>query len=122
MSLMFPTIYGMALGGMDGRARKAGAAGLIMAIVGGAILTKWMADIISSQIVTENGKVVKGVAAAGSRLMNLVPGFSSEVNWEYGTSAAALRASFAVPAICFAAVLVYALAFSGNRKGKEERK
>jgi hypothetical protein len=52
--------------------------------------------------------------------MALVPGFSQEVNWEYNTSAAALRASFAVPAICFAAVLAYALAFSGNKKGKAE--
>ena len=120
MSLMFPTIYGIALGGIDRRAHKAGAAGLIMAIVGGAILTKWMADIVSSQLVMEGGKVVKGVTAAGSAFMALVPGFSQDVNWEYNTSAAALRASFAVPAICFAAVLAYALAFSGNKKGKAE--
>ena len=46
MSLMFPTIYGIALGGIDSRAHKIGAAGLIMAIVGGALLTPWMAQII----------------------------------------------------------------------------
>jgi FHS family L-fucose permease-like MFS transporter len=37
LSLMFPTIYGVALKGL-GPATKFGAAGLVMAIVGGAIL------------------------------------------------------------------------------------
>ena len=91
-----------------------------MAIVGGAILTKWMANIVSSQLVMEGGKVVQGATAAGSAFMALAPGFSREVNWEYNTSAAALRASFAVPAICFAAVLAYALAFSGKKEEKTE--
>jgi FHS family L-fucose permease-like MFS transporter len=38
MSLMFPTIYGVALHGL-GEDTKFGAAGLVMAIVGGAVLT-----------------------------------------------------------------------------------
>ena len=38
MSLMFPTIYGVALGGV-GEDAKIGASGLIMAILGGALLT-----------------------------------------------------------------------------------
>ena len=46
MSLMFPTIYGIGLGGIDPRAHKLGAAGLIMAIVGGALLTPGMATIM----------------------------------------------------------------------------
>jgi FHS family L-fucose permease-like MFS transporter len=37
LSLMFPTIYGVALHGL-GPATKFGAAGLVMAIVGGAIM------------------------------------------------------------------------------------
>ena len=37
LSLMFPTIYGVALRGL-GPATKFGAAGLVMAIVGGAIM------------------------------------------------------------------------------------
>src|SRR4029450_3886891 len=37
LSLMFPTIYGVALKGL-GPATKFGAAGLVMAIVGGAIM------------------------------------------------------------------------------------
>lgn len=39
MSLMFPTIYGIALGEVDPKYAKIGASGLIMAILGGAILT-----------------------------------------------------------------------------------
>jgi len=38
MSLMFPTIYGFALDGL-GEDAKIGASGLIMAILGGALLT-----------------------------------------------------------------------------------
>lgn len=102
MSLMFPTIYGIALGGIDKRAHKAGAAGLIMAIVGGAILTYWMAAIISS---------------TDSIWMKIIPScYSTVVNGDLETSAASLRASFIVPAICFAVVLVYALMFSGKKE------
>lgn len=45
MSLMFPTIYGIALNGLDEDA-KFGAAGLIMAILGGSILPPLQASII----------------------------------------------------------------------------
>ena len=45
MSLMFPTIYGIALKGMGDDA-KFGAAGLIMAILGGSILPPMQASII----------------------------------------------------------------------------
>jgi FHS family L-fucose permease-like MFS transporter len=116
MSLMFPTIYGIALGGIDKRAHKIGAAGLIMAIVGGAVLTKWMANIISSQLVLDAGEVVKGAVRQGSCFLKLAWGCSQEINWEYSTSEAALRASFVVPAICFAVVLAYALIFSKGKK------
>ncbi|MBR0197759.1 MAG: L-fucose:H+ symporter permease [Kiritimatiellae bacterium] len=115
MSLMFPTIYGIALGGIDKRAHKIGAAGLIMAIVGGAILTKWMANVISSQLVIDGGNIVKGIVKDGSWFLKLVPA-SSEVNWELNTSAAALRGSFAIPAICFAVVLVYSILFRTKKK------
>ena len=36
MSVMFPTIYGIALNGLDEEQSKIGAAGLVMAIVGGS--------------------------------------------------------------------------------------
>ncbi len=45
MSLMFPTIYGIALEGMGDDA-KFGAAGLIMAILGGSVLPPFQAAII----------------------------------------------------------------------------
>ena len=45
MSLMFPTIYGIALGGI-GEDAKLGAAGLIMAILGGSVLPPVQAAII----------------------------------------------------------------------------
>ena len=45
MSLMFPTIYGIALEGLGDDA-KFGAAGLIMAILGGSVLPPMQASII----------------------------------------------------------------------------
>lgn len=96
MSLMFPTIYGIALSGVDPRAHKIGAAGLIMAIVGGALLTPWMAAIIGD---------------ATSVWTRLVPMFSSTWDADLMLSRASLRASFVVPAICFSVVFAYAVAF-----------
>ena len=45
MSLMFPTIYGIALQGLGDDA-KFGAAGLIMSILGGAVLPPLQASVI----------------------------------------------------------------------------
>ena len=104
MSLMFPTIYGIALGGVDPRAHKIGAAGLIMAIVGGALLTPWMASIIGDP---------------SSVWTRLVPMFPAEWDSNLCLSEATLRASFAVPAICFAVVLAYSLIFRNNQSVKE---
>lgn len=52
MSLMFPTIYGIALRGL-GDAVKLGAAGLVMAILGGAVITPLMGWYIDVQIVNK---------------------------------------------------------------------
>ena len=95
------SVVGIALGGIDSRAHKIGAAGLIMAIVGGALLTPWMADIIGS---------------ADSFWCRLVPMFSSEWDSTLKLTQMSLRASFVVPAICFAVVLVYALAFRPGKR------
>ena len=100
MSLMFPTIYGIGLGGIDPKAHKLGAAGLIMAIVGGALLTPWMAAIIDNP----------GFWA------NFVPMFDKAVDPNLHASSVSLRASFFVPVICFAGVGIYALMFSGKGK------
>jgi FHS family L-fucose permease-like MFS transporter len=48
MSLMFPTIYGIALDGLGDDA-KFGAAGLIMAILGGSVLPPLQAAIIDQK-------------------------------------------------------------------------
>lgn len=48
MSLMFPTIYGIALDGISGDDAKIAAAGLIMAIVGGTFLPLLQAGIIDN--------------------------------------------------------------------------
>ena len=49
MSLMFPTIYGLALGGVQDDA-EVGSAGLIMAILGGSVLPAVQAMIIDSNV------------------------------------------------------------------------
>ena len=85
MSLMFPTIYGIALRGL-GAEVKFGAAGLIMAILGGAIITPIMGWLVDS-----------------SALSFMVSGFSA--------AEAAIRTAFYLPVVCFAVVLGYSLAF-----------
>lgn len=45
MSLMFPTIYGIALDGIGGEQAKIAASGLIMAILGGALITPVQAAV-----------------------------------------------------------------------------
>jgi FHS family L-fucose permease-like MFS transporter len=77
MSLMFPTIYGIALRGLGDDA-KLGAAGLIMAILGGSVMPPMQGAIIDLQTV----------------------GFG-------GFSFAAVRASFVLPLICFAVITHY---------------
>jgi len=77
MSLMFPTIYGIALKGV-GQDAKLGAAGLIMAILGGSVMPPLQGAIIDLEIV--------GLA---------------------GVSFPAVRASFGLPLICFAVIALY---------------
>lgn len=81
MSLMFPTIYGIALSGMGDEA-KLGSAGLILAIVGGALMPPLQGRIID---------------AGGTGLNDLkILGFIPEVN-----------ASFILPLICLVVVAIY---------------
>lgn len=75
MSLMFPTIYGIALKGLNEEQSKIGAAGLVMAIVGGALMPKWQGMIIDA-----GGNAVNDITLAGV----------SEVNF-----------SFILPLLCF---------------------
>ncbi|MGN0846663.1 MAG: sugar MFS transporter [Kiritimatiellia bacterium] len=106
MSLMFPTIYGIALEGLAPSAFRLGAAGLIMSILGGAIVTAWMGGVLG---------------AKESAFFALVTGADAAFDVNLMTSDLALRASFAIPAICFAVVLVYALVFRRGRAGEERQ-
>ena len=102
MAILFPTIYGMALGGLDSKCFKLGGPGMIMAILGGAVITPWMAQVIS---------------AKESVFFKLVPMMSFEWDANLRTSSGALRASFFIPAICFVAMFAYAVVFRGSGRG-----
>ncbi len=90
MSLMFPTIYGIALKGMGDEA-KLGSAGLVMAIVGGALMPPLQASILDW-----GGPGFSDVA---------ILGFIPEVKF-----------SFVLPLLCLAVVGVYSYR-SINRAG-----
>jgi FHS family L-fucose permease-like MFS transporter len=83
LSLMFPTIYGLALQGL-GEDAKFGSAGLVMAILGGAILPMVHAAVMD-QVGPAMGYVVPGVclalvgAYALFDLRNTRPAISDEV-------------------------------------------
>lgn len=81
MSLMFPTIYGIALTGLKEEEAKIGAAGLVMAIVGGALMPKFQGMIIDL-----GGNAVNDISIMGV----------SEVNF-----------SFILPLICFLFIAYY---------------
>ena len=59
---MFPTIYGIALEGLHEEESKIGAAGLVMAIVGGALMPKLQGIIIDAGGVGVSDVSIAGVA------------------------------------------------------------
>jgi len=81
MSLMFPTIYGIALEDLDEKESKIGAAGLVMAIVGGALMPKLQGMII----------YLGGSGVNDTRIIGV-----SEVNF-----------SFLLPLLCFLFIAYY---------------
>lgn len=83
MSLMFPTIYGIALADLSEEQSKIGSAGLVMAIVGGALMPKLQGIIID----------IGGNGVADSKIMGV-----SEVNF-----------SFILPLLCFIYIAWYGL-------------
>ena len=83
MSLMFPTIYGIALGDLTEEQSKVGSAGLVMAIVGGALMPKLQGMIIDAG----------GSGVADTKIMGV-----SEVNF-----------SFILPLLCFVYIAWYGL-------------
>lgn len=80
MSLMFPTIYGIALHDLTPNDAKLGSAGLIFAIVGGALMPRLQAGIIDGDGMTFGGIVLESV-----------------------------RVSFFLPVICFIVIAIYGI-------------
>jgi FHS family L-fucose permease-like MFS transporter len=78
MSLMFPTIYGIALDGLTPNDAKLGSAGLIFAIVGGAFMPRLQGKMIDAEGMTILGQSLESV-----------------------------RVSFFLPAICFVVIAIY---------------
>lgn len=85
MSLMFPTIYGIALDGLKGDA-KLGAAGLIFAIGGGCLMTPMQGAIMD------------------------MPAFEIA-----GMTLSSTRASFFLPALCFVVIAIYGICVKTHR-------
>lgn len=83
MSIMFPTIYGIALSGLKEEQAKIGAAGLVMAIVGGALMPQLQGLIIDLGGVEVNNILVLGVP---------------EINF-----------SFVLPFLCFLFITYYGI-------------
>jgi FHS family L-fucose permease-like MFS transporter len=83
MSLMFPTIYGIALEGLTEDESKIGAAGLVMAIVGGALMPTLQGMILD----------IGGSGYTDTLILGV-----SEVNF-----------SFVLPLLCFAFVAFYGM-------------
>lgn len=78
MSLMFPTIYGIALDGLTPNHAKLGSAGLIFAIVGGAFMPRLQGGMIDGPGATVLGQALESV-----------------------------RVSFVLPAACFVVIALY---------------
>jgi FHS family L-fucose permease-like MFS transporter len=83
MSVMFPTIYGIALQDLNENVSKIGAAGLVMAIVGGALMPKLQGNIID----------IGGYAVNDIKILGV-----SEINF-----------SFILPLICFIIVILFGI-------------
>jgi FHS family L-fucose permease-like MFS transporter len=83
MSLMFPTIYGIALNDLTEEQAKVGSAGLVMAIVGGALLPMLQGMIIDAG----------GSGVSDTKIMGV-----AEVNF-----------SFILPLLCFIYIAWYGL-------------
>lgn len=92
MSVMFPTIYGVALNGLNEEESKIGAAGLVMAIVGGALMPK-----LQGMIIDVGGNAVDDIRITGV----------TEVNF-----------SFVLPLLCFVYIAWYGLQVFKKYEGK----
>lgn len=95
MSLMFPTIYGIALDGLSPEDAKLASAGLIFAIVGGALMPPLQGRIID---MGTDGMLQIGAASIES-----------------------VRVSFLLPLACFAVIAVYGFLTANHRRALAAR-
>jgi FHS family L-fucose permease-like MFS transporter len=91
MSLMFPTIYGIALEGLTEDESKIGAAGLVMAIVGGALMPTLQGSVLD----------IGGPGYTDSLFLG-VP----EINY-----------SFFLPMVCYILIAIYGSRVIGKHPG-----
>ncbi len=94
MSLMFPTIFGLGCEGLDDEQTKVGASGLIMAILGGALITPtqgWLIDTFNARLLAKYSATMPQEAA--EELATQVA-----VSWSYG-----------LPLVCFVVIGIYAM-------------
>ena len=89
MSLMFPTIYGIALDGLAPNDAKLGSAGLIFAIVGGAFMPRYQGELIDGE----------GMIIAGQTLESV-------------------RVSFFLPLVCFVVIAIFGFSVFAMAKKK----
>jgi fucose permease len=77
---------------------------MIMAILGGAVITPWMAEVIS---------------AKESAFFALAPMLDYAWDVNLRTSSGALRTSFFIPVICFAVIFLYAVVFGSAKRSDD---
>ncbi|MEN1678450.1 MAG: L-fucose:H+ symporter permease [Planctomycetota bacterium] len=90
MGVMFPTIYGIALDGLSVDDAKLGSAGLIFAIVGGALLPVAAGAVTDYESITIAGMALEGV-----------------------------RVAYLLPVACFSFVALYGFAMAKTASGPE---
>lgn len=127
MSVMFPTIYGLALDGLTPNHAKLGSAGLIMAIVGGAVMPvmqggiidtgklsfgfqwieRWAVSlgIVDAQLSDQGVIYPDGAASSFDALNRMV----LEIPMTFIHSET-VRASFVLPLLCFVVIAIYGFA------------
>ncbi|TWT40648.1 L-fucose:H+ symporter permease [Botrimarina hoheduenensis] len=96
MSVMFPTIYGLALSNLTPNDAKLGSAGLIFAIVGGALMPPLQGGVI------DTGTLSIGPLAVPLGFLSSEP----------------VRASFALPLVCFFVIAAYGFAVASKPKAE----
>lgn len=102
MSAMFPTIYGIALDGLTVDDAKLGSAGLIFAIVGGALMPPLQGGVIDDGVLTVG---LEAIGYLNIDLTSFQPDF--------------VRASFLLPFACFIFVAIYGFLVNATRKNSQ---